>query len=148
MIEMIEIARRGFLGGLVAAIAAPAIVRSASIMPVRVPVTMRVEPFVQRRFWMIRQLVVGGSFDNISTKVKLVEVLFSLPADQMPLRCVDSLDIRSVEDWEVRRYPEFVPNLANEPLYLEMRPAEVEVTLRGNRFADFDAGNFIDLVGV
>lgn len=105
---LLEPNRRGFFGGLIAALAAPAIVKAQNIMPVRTPLIVR-KPVIVPAYprWMVTE--IAHSFHADQLPVARVSLVEAFGADDTIARAVnrnschegewrDSVDVRQLED--------------------------------------------------
>ena len=75
-----QFSRRGFIGGLVAALATPAIVRASSLMPVRtpiVPIRMSMEELLRRRIDAATLAMKEGMARSLYADSKTIPMQFS-----------------------------------------------------------------------
>ena len=133
------IKRREFLVGLTAALfAGPAIVRAASIMPVRAPL-ISAPPFIAiepTRAWIVAGIEqVWDIYPTaMRTRLRLIEAHFvgSVPTDVPRVRLTKA-DVLGID---VKRFHGQIPSWTGDPPTIyESRPAEATIDL--NRFSAF-----------
>lgn len=153
-----ELNRRGFIGSLIAFTAvAPAIVRSVSIMPVRVPITMRPLVVVDatplavplKSMWQLVGMdhQIGQKSNRLISKLRLVETIF---VDREPalLPRASVLPKDKVHSVELKHFPEVVQGLFGPPVVDYLRPAEVVVEVDTSvalQYHPYELGQFVEL---
>ena len=127
---MIDLNRRGFLGGIVAiGLAAPAIVRAGNIMPIRTPVIWRPEKkTVQpaKKAWVL--VNASHSVDSSGKTISKLSFEEVVCTQSIEFSRLEKFDLKAAYQWEMKYCPVVVHGMLDPyPVAAYPHPAELEV---------------------